>query len=216
MCAQLFIKLDDCATKLGASVRDYELWRLLPGPTRQLQVQIEICCRPQYQRYWASSIILHYPVYSTSIIQSLHPSTQITLILFVLITDELLGLAGAGPGRTFHIPLSPCHSAILPSWHPAAFRGKGANPLWCSRESTPLISFCNLHLANKGVNAVADRNDSLLCSSPRAKCFPASQPVSQLASHLAAGQDNTSQSVYISMDKSFGSSSPRKTHATHC
>lgn len=130
MCAQLFIKLDDCATKLGASVRDYELWRLLPGPTRQLQVQIEICCRPQYQRYWASSIILHYPVYSTSIIQSLHPSTQITLILFVLITDELLGVAGAGPGRTFHFPHSTftlpfCHPAILTSCH---FSWKGGQP----------------------------------------------------------------------------------------
>lgn len=115
------------------------------------------------------------------------------------------------PHSTFTLPF--CHPAILTS---CRFSWKGGQPLWCSRESTPLISFCNLHLANKGVNAVADRNDSLLCSSPRAKCFPASQPVSQLASHLAAGQDNTSQSVYISMDKSFGSSSPRKTHATHC
>jgi len=38
---------------IGGSVRDYGLG-LLPGPTRQLQVQIEICCQPQYQHHWAA------------------------------------------------------------------------------------------------------------------------------------------------------------------
>lgn len=69
---------------------------------------------------------------SCPIIQSLHPSTQITLNLLVLITDEQLGLTGAG--RTFYLPHATYHLLLATFTLPPS---QGANPPGATENPPP-------------------------------------------------------------------------------
>lgn len=82
-------------------------------------------------------------LWSCSIIQPLHPSTQITLNLLVLITDEQLGLTGAG--RTFYLPHATHHLLLAtftlpPSRGPTPLVQRQIHPRQC-RHSNIILQF---------------------------------------------------------------------------